>query len=248
MNRRIFFNLVWLLVVAFSLRANSISLEQQAPFFSVVPPTGGGGGGGGAFAVLRTASQAGTGGATTVTMDTTGATRLFALVTGGGLSHPALTDGTGNTWTADIDWNNSHVSVFSCLNPTHVGTGHSISINNVNNCNIIFVAVTGGSSPAFQAASAGGTTGNWGGATVNAGSLTPSGGNNLFLAVAWWDVGAGGASDTVDSGFTKIDAFSTNPGCGGAYKIKSSDSTAENPGWKHTGASDGVFIQATYTP
>jgi len=84
-----------------------------AAFGSATTGGGGGGGGGGAFTLIRSASQVGTGGHTSVTMDTTGATCLFALVTGGGLSHPTLTDNKGDTWTTDIDWNNSHISLFS---------------------------------------------------------------------------------------------------------------------------------------
>jgi hypothetical protein len=132
-----------LLLVCFSLLAHAQTILEApglAAFGNAPTVGGGGGGGGGAFTFIRSASQVGTGGHTSVTMDTTGATCLFALVTGGGLSHPTLTDNKGNTWSTDIDWNNSHISLFSCLVPSSVGTSHTISINNINNCNIIFVA------------------------------------------------------------------------------------------------------------
>jgi hypothetical protein len=209
-----------------------------------------GGGGGGALTFLRSANQAGTGGSpTSITVDSTGSGPMFLLVSYSSLTHPAITDALGgNTWNLDVDANNNKISIFSCLNPSNTNSSHTLSIANVNNTYLTFLKFTGSTTMAFQAGSTGGTTGNWNGGTVRAGSLTPSGANNLFLAVAWWDVGAGGAGDTIDSSFTKLYAFGTNPGMGVGYKIKSSDSSAENPGWVHTGAADGVFMQATYTP
>jgi len=212
--------------------------------------TGGDGGGGGGLTFLRSATQAGTGGSpTSITVDSTGSGPMFLLVSYGSLTHPAITDGLGgNTWNADVDANNNHISIFSCLNPSNTNSSHTLSINNINGAYLVFLKFSGSTTTALQAVSTPGTTGNWNSSTVHAGSLTPSGANNLFIALAWWDVGAGGAGDTIDSGFTKIIAFGTNPGMGVGYKIKSSDSSAENPGWVHTGAADGVFIQATYTP
>jgi hypothetical protein len=216
--------------------------------FGTNTPAGGGGGGGG-FTFLGSVSGTGASNLQSPSLDTTGATALFAIVTGGALTHPTITDSQSNTWVADVDWNGNHVSIFRCLNPgSKVNAAHTVTVGNGNTINVIFLAFSGSGTHAFDSASAGGTTGNWNGATVNAGSLTPSGSNNLFIAAAWWDVGAGGAGDTVDSSFTKVDAFGTNPGCGGAYFIASGSNAAKNPGWKHTGAADGIFIQTTYTP
>jgi hypothetical protein len=210
-------------------------------------PSGGGGGSG--FTLVNSpVSQIGTSGDTTSpTLDTTGATDLFALVGGSSGSTPTLTDSKGNSWTADINWNNSKISLFHSV-ATSVGSGHTVTVGVVGGCDVIFFAVTrtGGGGATLDGVSTPGTTGNWNGLTVNAGSLTPSTANDLCIAIAWWNVGAGGAGDTVDSSFVKIAAIGTNPGLGGAYKIKSSSSTAENPGWVHVGGADGVFIQAMY--
>jgi hypothetical protein len=178
-------------------------------------------------------------------LDTTGATALFAIVSGSAVSHPTIIDSKSDTWNTDIDWNGGHISVFSC-NPSSVGSGHTVTIQVASGCNVIFIAFSG-SSKTLDGVSTPGSTGNWNGATVNAGSLTPSTANDLCFAVAWWNVGAG-TSDTVDSGFTKTAALGTNPGLGLAYKIKSSDSTAENPGWIHAAGADGMVIQAQYHP
>lgn len=208
----------------------------------------GGGGGGSGFILVGSVFQAGTSGDTTSpTLDTTGATDLFVLVTGNSLSHPTTIDNKSNPgWTADIDWNNSHISLFHCT-PSSVGHGHTVTVQTVSGCNLTFIAVKkSGGTATLDGVSTSGSTGNWNSSTVRAGSLTPSTPNNLFLGIAWWDIGAGGVSDTVDSSFTKIAAIGTNPGHGSACKIKSADSSAENPGWVHAAGADGTFIQATY--
>lgn len=208
--------------------------------------SGGGGGGSSGFTFIASSSQVGTTGNTiSPAIDTTGATDLFVLITGGSGSTPSISDNNSNSWNIDVPWSGHYMIYHSVA--SLVGSGHFVTVGNVSGCNVVFIAFSkSGGAILDGSPSTPGSTGNWNGSTVRAGSLTPSTANNLFLALAWWDVGAGGAGDTVDSGFTKITAIGINPGLGAAYKIKSSDSTAENPGWVHIGAADGFFIQVCY--
>lgn len=187
-------------------------------------------------------TAAGSAGGNTVTtsgITTSGANLLIVMVSEGASENPVtagLSDSNSNTWTALTSQNTSSTSgaLFYCLNPT-VGAGHTFTFTHSSFFPGIAVLAFSGVNTAGTDGQSG-ATGDGLHASLQPGSITPSAANDLFVTGLGY-----GASRTmaIDSSFTITDqidflASGGNEGIAAAYKIKSSDSTAENPTWSWT--------------
>lgn len=190
-------------------------------------------------------------GGTSSAISTVGAILLVCgisvYVAGGAVVAP--TDSQSNTWIALTSQASSETEVrlFYCISPstsaTHTFTNSSSNFDTVAN----IIAFSATAPPTFDSESGVGGSGT----TLAAGSITPSGGDNLVITSAG---GNGFAAPTVDSGFTITDAAAysggTNEGGSIAYLIQTS-ATPANPTWTwnfgpgSTAAVNAVFLVAT---
>lgn len=185
------------------------------------------------YAVVAHTSTGGGGSQTTSGINTTGASLLVVAV--GWLTPvgaaPALTDNKSNTWTPLTPQSvgggpgGDNCQFYYVENPT-VGSGHSFTIDQTGD--IAVIALSGAkTSGAFDVEN--------GSATQTTGSITPSQDNEVVATCYSGWVGGAGTTQTVDSGFTKIE--SSGLGSGGivlAYLIQTT-ATAENVTWSDDG-------------
>lgn len=190
---------------------------------------GSGGGGSPWVFVNRGIADIGGSGGTSSTFDTSGCTgALFVGVHY--YSDPGATpisDNQGNSYTL-IGTTNSggtyFVALYKCASPT-VGTGHTFTTT-ANLSIISWMGFSGGAG-----AVADGFKGNSAGlqATLQPGSITPLGNNDLFV-IGW--TFAGSLPTSINSSFDtpiSLQEGGNNLFAGMSYKIKSANSTAENP-------------------
>jgi hypothetical protein len=191
------------------------------------------GGGGGSTYTLLAHTQANNGSsATTAGIDTTGA-KLIVISLGWFSGSTTLSDSKGNTWTALTSHNNTQGDYFSrlfyCVNPT-VGTGHTFT--GAASFVVIIVAAFSytGTTPAFDVQNgvnpaASNVT------TMQPGSVTPAGNNELFITSACWNSTTGTPTASIDSSFAITDQAQQGTNAlfsGLAYKIQTA-SGSENP-------------------
>lgn len=177
--------------------------------------------------------------ATTAGIDTTGANLLvasIAFIDFGGSN--VVTDSNGNTWTALTEFGGSGASraekMFYCVNPT-VGAGHTFT-GSAPFPSVCVAAFSGADSTPFDQES--GAVGS-----VQPGSITPAGDNELFVTgIACTDAG----TQTIDQGFSVTDSVgngANNIGCALAYLIQTTGA-AQNPSWNP--GSSGRTAMATF--
>lgn len=179
---------------------------------------------------LVSGTQAGgtSGGVTTSSIDTTGATLITLCVASYGASAvPTMSDSKSNTWTQRTTYtpagDNVRHTIFYCVSPT-VGSGHTFTASGSG----IYPAI------AARAWSGNATTGTYltenGQSTSSTqtsyapGSVTPS--SNGALLVAGWALYGGTTSPSIDNGFTIAGTVNYSSGnCFGlrdAYLIQTS--------------------------
>lgn len=188
------------------------------------------GGGGGGFSLVSHTSAVNS--ATTPGINTTGANLIVIFTT---RESSAPTDSLGNTWTpiTNLTEGNSIGALYYKFNPT---TGAAQTFTSSGTNGTIEVQAWSGASvgldPGLHSA-AGSTTSS---ATVQPGSLTPSGNNELLVSGASL---AGGSTYSVNSSFTISDAnnFTGGSTFGGAmgYFVQST-AAAVNPTWSVSAA------------
>jgi len=207
--------------------------------FGKKPSSGGGGGGGGTWTLVTSSSTQGTtGNTTTGALNTSGANLITVGFVWAGGTTPTLSDSKGNIWTLGVTsttgGGNPKVNWYYCISPT-VGSGHTFTVTAASGFSShvhVYALTKSGGTPAFHTSNTGTATGNFGSSHPSTGSITPANANSLFFSSVWWDT-ANANSPTANSSFTVPNA-STSGGGGGiqtAYKIKSSDSSAENVTW-----------------
>ena len=233
------------------LSAISCLAQFDLPFLATLnDATASGGGGGAGFALVASDGKEGNG--TTVTtdaVDSTGATLGVAVATyyEEGASF-AITDSKGNTWTPLTvkSFNGSgtyNARIYYCINPI-VGSGHTVTlVATLPNLNVAFFS---GDTPEFDSES--GANGGAGGfTTLQPGSITPDGDNQLFITGVTFNQDMSTAS--INSSFTKTTQAENTAGdiLGSlAYKIQTSAS-AENPTWTiSAGGNAGAAVMATF--
>jgi hypothetical protein len=158
-----------------------------------------------AIALVDSVSKQGTGSGgagTTASIDTTGATFLFAVIAyigrGAGSTHPSISDSKSNVWLpvlTETDTDGTCLQCYASISPT-VGTGHTFTP--VGAFNSVAVAAFSGTHLTFPVGY--GRVANGGTATSCApGSITPGRDNSLVLAaLAYRDV----ESVSADGSFT----------------------------------------------
>lgn len=175
---------------------------------------------------------------TTSPIDTTNVNLVGICVSYSGGSIPSLTDSNLNTWTTALastfGGGNPKCIWFYCINPI-VGTVHTFTIGAISGaiCNIQVLAFTkSGGNPSFHSGlDSEVITGNWGSSSgIKPGSITPLSSTSIFLSSAVYDVNVSGIA--VNSSFIiPNSAIPVPTGVQVSYKIKVSDSTAEDPTW-----------------
>jgi hypothetical protein len=236
------------------IHAQSVLTADGLATYGTNALAGGGGGGGSGYTLIDHIVAAGsTGTTTTGNINSTGANLLVAGMIIGSGSVPNLVDSKSNSWTTALAGWNNRMTLFYCLSPGSVGSGHNLASNNLSGAIVWFAAFAkSGGSPGFDALATGNVTANWQSSLLQCGSISPASANDLFVSFTAFDVGTG-AGDNCDSSFVALDtpAKNTTTGLGldVSYKIKSSDSTAENPGWRRGAAnnSDAWARQMSFT-
>jgi hypothetical protein len=160
----------------------------------------------------------------------------------------APSDSRANTWTlaTNTSANNGggFIAIYYAQNPS-VGTNHTFTVGS-GASPLIFVSAYSG------ARTAGVFDAGINGAVVNAttgqpGSITPAGGNELFVT-AYTNVN-GQATVTVSSPFspaTNDNGF--NPNAGWSYVVADESGTAQNPTWTWNANARGPIVTATFRP
>src|SRR5690349_17098966 len=130
------------------------------------------------MALIDSVSRAGAG--ATAAIDTTGATLLVAVVSGG-VPAGGVSDSKGNTWVERTAQgsigNDSETSIWDCLDPTSVGSGHTFSVAAGGGAPSICVEAHSGGPWAFDAES--GVTEE--ATPVKPGALTPTEDGSLVV-------------------------------------------------------------------
>ena len=198
-----------------------------------------------AFSVLVTASKsaAGSGGATTDAVDTTGANLIVIAVSrfNGAIT---LSDSKGNTWTPLTDTSSSGCRLYYTV-PSSVGSGHTFSTAGTNvYAPLAVLAVSGAAASPFDAQN---TFATGSGSTGQPGSITPAEDNELLVACAYQDNGAG--PSTIDSGYTEVADLvfiaSNSLGLIFGYKIQTA-AGAENPTFTYTATNPRRLAAAAF--
>lgn len=201
--------------------------------------------------VASTSFTFGAGNGTSSSIDTTGANLLVVVVSSYyGAPAPTLTDSKGNTWTTAQDFVGSgaagnRLRMYYCLGGT-VGSGHTVSITASGAYGSVAFASYSGVL-ASAALDQGTITGSNGLTSIQAGSVTPSEGNELVVAGLGYQTAAATAS--IDGGFTK--RVNDNPQSGVSYGVALGDliqtsAAAANPTWSWTGAGEASAAIATF--
>lgn len=165
---------------------------------------------------------------TSGSIDTTGANLIVILGNSafGGLGTPS--DNKSNTWTALTEYGGNYKQrIWYCSSPT-VGSGHTFSAS-ISFGRYSVLAFSGAETTSVFTAENGGTDGGTGVDTIQTGSVTPNGANDLFVAGCYWE-GTTSTNSSVNSGFTEyLDTEESIAAMNVAYLIASGDSSAKNP-------------------
>lgn len=203
------------------------------------------------MALLTSVTAAGTNGATTGSINTSGATLLVVIVTdysgGGGVS---VSDSKSNTWTFVDEYSfgaGAQIQMYYAQNPT-VGSGHTFTVSGTGVYSSIYAAAFSNMvlSSVYDGVQNGSVDANV--STVNAGSVTPSQSNTVV--VAGMGVRDNATSMTIDTGFTLIGFTQGVPGVsygiGMAYRALVG-AIALNPAWSWTNSvTEAVGIIAVF--
>lgn len=208
------------------------------------------------IALIAHTSQPGngsTGPATTGGINTTGANLLIAAYSAVGYNATTISDSVGgnsNTWIALPDvssYGNAEVRIFYCLNPTHVGAGHTFTESSTQTP--VFAAAFSGVLALDTTTQVGGTSGSSAVTSLTLGTFTPAGANELLLSM-FCPGAAAGLTSTPPTGFTLLDQ---QPGGGGvgqggalAYQIQGSTS-AVTPTWTASAAHQEAAAVVAFT-
>jgi hypothetical protein len=185
--------------------------------------------------LIATATAVGISGATTASIDTTGADLLIIVATNQRGETATPTDSKSNTWTAltaSQGTTYTRSQIFYTTNPT-VGSGHTFTLGGVGTA-ITVMAWSGAdtSSPYDVENGANGSA-----STIQPGTVTPSQNNSLVIAGLSFDANS---TPTINSSFTRETytnyLLGTNYGNASAYLIQDT-LAATNPTW----SSIGVF-------
>ena len=175
----------------------------------------------------------------------------------GSLGATPISDSQSNTWidvgtTYQSGGNPRAVRVFYCINPS-TSSSQTFRTNTASYGSLAVETFACNGTPSFfNQTGQGNFSDSSPGNGFQAGSLSPSTPNDLFA----FTLGLGGSNGTsVDSGFTAGVRDNGSSICAGVfcYKIKSSDSSAENPTWTNSansygGATQLVFVEPSVTP
>jgi hypothetical protein len=206
--------------------------------------------GGGAYTLITSASTNNADSSTsnvTSGIDTTGATLLVASVsTYRTQSDTAITDSKANTWTKLTEYGptgdgRNYVTLFYCLSPVSVGSGHTFVVSVGNYPNIAVIAFSGGGSHTFDtstgAAFIAGTSQQPGAISAVTSELLVTAGTNYV----------GFNFNSINSGFTIQENVTASAGSVLAmafYSVASASSI--NPTWTVTGGGDGGTSMAGF--
>lgn len=204
-------------------------------------------GGGGIALIFSTSAGNTSSGVTSSAIDTSGASLLVvATAWYNGATMPTVSDSKSNTWiplTLQYDpGHDNNVILFYAQSPT-VGAGHTFTVSGSSVFSPIAVAAFSNvAASALDTESAGGT----GAGTVQPGSITPVGNNELFVTV----VAGVNASASIDSSFVKVEDLALSGGnyysIALAYKVQTVGG-AENPTWTISGDTS-PSVMAAFLP
>jgi hypothetical protein len=185
---------------------------------------------------------------TTPGINTTGANFLVIAVgsfaTG---AVPIVSDSKSNSWTQLTNYQSGNIRItMFWSSPTTVGAAHTFTANGTSIFPSICVAAfSGATASPFDT-----QTGNNGGSSITSiqpGSLTPAGSNELIITALGQELSAGTFS--VDSGFTITDQIGWSSGnyfgTGLAYLVQGS-AAAENPTWSWPSSANAASAIAAF--
>lgn len=187
-------------------------------------------------------------GGSTSAIDSSTANFLAVVVAwySGGGGTPTVSDSYGNTWTpltTQTDPNGLSVRIYYSAGSPTAGTGHTFTVSGTSIFATIWAAVFSvvTSSPFDQESGQ-----VMIGATVEPGSITPSGDGRLLIT----GMECGDTVSGVDSGFTGLSVNNTGGqyvGGGGAYLVQTS-AAAVNPSWTYGGGNYAAAVMASFLP
>jgi len=191
---------------------------------------------------------------TTGGIDTTGATLLIMAVGNfynGNTSNCTKTDSKTNTWTpltAQHSTNDVRVQMLYALpSGGQVGTAHTFSCSNDGSQSYPAIAVIAFSNTLASPLENQSGTGSDTGTTIQPGSLTPTQTNELFVTALAFE---NATLSSGPSGYTigNTQAFNSGFSLGASlyYKIKVSDSSAENPTWTTSASAERAVTMADF--
>lgn len=177
-------------------------------------------------------------------IDTSGAKIIVVGVSRGTLGTVgAPTDNQGNTYTLAVNTNVAarNSLLFYCINPT-TNASHTFSYSDTSSFPAIYAAAFSGEADSLDATNSNTTSGS----TIQPGSVSPAGDNELFVTVVAENSGSV-LTVSIDSSFTIVQELCSTVSAdyrGGAiaYKIQTTGS-AENPTWSgFSGAATAATI------
>jgi len=247
-------------LISFLLCLFALTISAQTPLTAdglaafIPTATGGGGGGGNPFALVdHGVAHADSPATATVTLNTTGAKLIVAVLSSFSDSSPTFTDSGGNTWTIGTEYSASfgNVRIAYCINPSGTGAGHTFSWTDT----YIALCVTAWSysgGTVTHEAETGSNNGGSGFTTIQPGSQTPGGNNRLFVAgLGGFNSGGNPIPLTIDSSFVTDSSFQDFDGAYqavGAFYLLQTTSAAKNPTVTSAtaGTTGGVVMDSFY--
>lgn len=200
--------------------------------------------------LVSTSATFGAGNGSTTGINSSSADLLLALVSSYyGAPAPGLTDSKANSWSIAEDFIGSgaascRLRLYYCFGGT-VGTGHTVTCTASGAYgSVIFASYSGAVATPLDQHTSNGVAGV---TSVQAGSRTPTEGNELVIACLGYQTAAAVAS--IDGGFTK--RANENPQSGVSYGCALADliqtsAAAANPSWSWTGAGDATALLVTF--
>lgn len=194
-----------------------------------------------AIAFVGSKSAAGSTGATTASLDTTGATLLVITTSSENGAAPTVSDSKSNTWTplTNIEFADRS-QIFYAVNPA-VGSGHTFTAN-ANFIAFAALAYSGvtTTSPFDVENSALSST-----SPFQTGSVTPSVDNELIITT----LGGRDVTNSINSGFTIRESLILSPGTNFSMTVADliqTSASAVNPTWTYTLSGDAQACIATF--
>lgn len=184
-----------------------------------------------AIALVSSASAGGLNGATTSSIDTTGAT-LLVIAIAYNTGSPTVSDSKSNTWTAATAYNNGslYLRYYYAVNPT-VGTGHTFTITATGLAPaILAMAFSGADTVTPYDKIDGGSVNSATQGGVGTTGFTPTNDNSLIIAAVAQTATA--SAFTAGSGWTSLGLlpFSSGNyyGIGASYKVQTTKTNIPN--------------------